>query len=143
MIKWHFFQNPKNLILSASDSSSFFSKKEPYQILIIHDSFIVYIQKIRKNLSHFLDLALQIDRWMSGQRNWAKFVRQNLPAKIFFWSSLYICNVKLFPCLNTHLLFLLSLFLTFLLIRWICMTGNYATFFYFHSCFVQNERSWC
>lgn len=138
-----FFSKPQEPYFKCFRLITFFSKKEPYQILIIHDSFIVYIQKIRKNLSHFLDLALQIDRWMSGQRNWAKFVRQNLPAKIFFWSSLYICNVKLFPCLNTHLLFLLSLFLTFLLIRWICMTGNYATFFYFHSCFVQNERSWC
>lgn len=138
-----FFSKPQEPYFKCFRLIIFFSKKEPYQILIIHDSFIVYIQKIRKNLSHFLDLALQIDRWMSGQRNWAKFVRQNLPAKIFFWSSLYICNVKLFPCLNTHLLFLLSLFLTFLLIRWICMTENYATFFYFHSCFVQNERSWC
>lgn len=138
-----FFSKPQEPYFKCFRLIIFFSKKEPYQILIIHDSFIVYIQKIRKNLSHFLDLALQIDRRMSGQRNWAKFVRQNLPAKIFFWSSLYICNVKLFPCLNTHLLFLLSLFLTFLLIRWICMTGNYATFFYFHSCFVQNERSWC
>lgn len=138
-----FFSKPQEPYFKCFRLIIFFSKKEPYQILIIHDSFNVYIQKIRKNLSHFLDLALQIDRWMSGQRNWAKFVRQNLPAKIFFWSSLYICNVKLFPCLNTHLLFLLSLFLTFLLIRWICMTGNYATFFYFHSCFVQNERSWC
>lgn len=143
MIKWHFFQNPKNLILSASDSSPFFKKRA---LSNSHNSwffYCVYTKNQKKPMSHFLDLALQIDRWMSGQRNWAKFVQQNLPAKIFFWSSLYICNVKLFPCFNTHLLFLFSLFLTFLLIRWICMIGNYATFFYFHSCFVQNERSWC